>query len=354
MKFESATIKDIAKALGLSASTVSRALRDSYQISADTKKMVLEYAEKISYRPNPIAQGLKERRTRAIGIVASEIANTFFSQAINGIESVAYSNGYQVIISQSHESYEREVMNIEHLSARSVDGLLVSLSNETKDIKHLSTLYNRGLPIVFFDRVSDEINTHKVVVDNEEGAFKITEHLIKNGCKQIAHVTNAPSLSITRERLTGYQAALKKYGIPFYDGLVQYCFHGGMLEDEIKCAIKSLLQLPKKPDAILAASDRLTNGCLTELSRLKIAIPKQIALAGFTNTNMAHLFNPPLTTIHQPAFEMGKAATELLLKMIESKRPVTDFETTVLQTELIIRESSRKIGNSNLALAHKE
>src|SRR4030095_4576320 len=209
MKFETATIKDIAKALNFSTSTVSRALRGSYEISPETKKLVLEYAENINYRPNPIALSLKERRTRSIGVVVSEIANNFFSQAINGIESIAYNRGYHVIISQSHESEEREMVNVQHLASRSVDGLLVSLSSETTDLSHLKQLHEKGLPIVFFDRVTNEIQTHKVIANNRLGAFHATEHLIYNGYKKIAHITNAPFLSITKERLEGYKEALE-------------------------------------------------------------------------------------------------------------------------------------------------
>lgn len=342
MKFESVTIKDIAKALGLSPSTVSRALRGSYEISTETKQLVLGYAGKMNYRPNPIAQSLKERRSRTIGIIVSEIANNFFSQAINGIESIAYSRGYYVIISQSHESYDREVINVEHLASRSVDGLLVSISNETKDLSHLKKLHERGLPIVFFDRVTPEIKTHQVVANNYIGAFNATEHLIKENFRHIAHVTNAPSLSITRERLDGYRAALEKYGLPFCDTCVQYCHHGGMHEKEMEDAVDTLLALPEKPDAILAASDRLTMGCLNALNRHGIKVPDQMGIAGFTNTSLADLFHPLLTTVSQPAFEMGKCATEMLLKIIESKRPITEFETCVLETELVIRESSKK------------
>ncbi|HEX8315311.1 MAG TPA: LacI family DNA-binding transcriptional regulator, partial [Flavisolibacter sp.] len=229
MKFESATIKDIAKALNLSTSTVSRALRGSYEISAETKKAVLEYAEKINYRPNPIALSLKERRTRAIGIVVSEIANNFFSQAINGIESIAYNRGYHVIITQSHESAEREKVNVAHMAARGVDGLLVSLSAEATDLSYLKELHEKGMPIVFFDRVTDEIQTHKVTANNYLGAFHATEHLIYQGYKKIAHITSSPFLSITKERLDGYKAALEKHGIPFNENLVKHCNHGGMI-----------------------------------------------------------------------------------------------------------------------------
>src|SRR6187431_5747 len=163
MKFEPVTIKDIGKALGLSTSTVSRALRGSYEISSETKKQVLEYAEKVNYRPNPIALSLKERRSSSIGVIVCEIANNFFSQIINGIDSIAYNRGYHVIISQSHESYEREVVNVQHLASRSVDGLLVSISAETSDVSHFLELHEKGLPIVFFDRITNEVNTHKVI-----------------------------------------------------------------------------------------------------------------------------------------------------------------------------------------------
>src|SRR6187549_3598164 len=238
--YEAITIKDIAKALGLSTSTVSRALRGSHEISADTKKMVIEYAEQFNYRPNPIALSLKERRNHSLGIIVCEIANNFFSQAINGIESIAYNRGYHVIISQSHESYEREVVNVQHLASRSVDGLLVSLSSETTDLSHFIELHEKGLPIVFFDRVTTEINTHKVIADNYKAAYEATVHLVKNGYKKIAHITSASFLSITKERLEGYKNALLENGLSFDEKLVKYCSHGGMIADEIEEALNNL------------------------------------------------------------------------------------------------------------------
>lgn len=340
MKFETVTIKDIAKALNLSTSTVSRALRGSYEISAETKKQVLEYAEKINYRPNPIALSLKERRTRAIGVVVSEIANNYFSHAINGIESIAYNRGYHVIITQSHESNEREKVNVQHLASRGVDGLLVSISSESVDISYLKELHEKGLPIVFFDRISNEIETHKVIANNYLGAFQATEHLIFQGFKKIAHITSAPYLSITIERLNGYKAALEKHGLPFTEELVKYCYHGGMIADEVESAINSLYKSKVKPDAIFTAGDRLTTVCLSILKKSKQK--REPGFTGFTNTQVGDLFSPSLTVVRQPAFEMGQTATELLVQIIESKRPVTEFETRVLETNLIIRESSMK------------
>lgn len=341
MKFDTVTIKDIAKALNFSTSTVSRALRGSYEISPETKKLVLEYAENINYRPNPIALSLKERRTRSIGVVVSEIANNFFSQAINGIESIAYNRGYHVIITQSHESCEREKVNVQHLASRGVDGLLVSLSSESEDIAHLTELHEKGLPVVFFDRVSDTIDTHKVIANNHLGALHATEHLIFQGFKRIAHVTSSHHLSITKERLEGYKQALEKHGIPFNDAYVKYCNHGGMNIEEVEDAINSLFKLKQKPDAIFTGGDRLTMASFAYLKRMKQK-KTELGFTGFTNTQVGDLFSPSLTVIRQPAMEIGQTATELLIQMIESKRPVTEFETKVLETNLIIRDSSIK------------
>ncbi len=341
--YEAITIKDIAKALGLSTSTISRALRGSHEISQETKRMVMEYAEQFNYRPNPIALSLKERRSRSIGVVVCEIANTFFSQAINGIESIAYNRGYHVIISQSHESYEREVVNVEHLSSRSVDGLLVSLSAETDRIDHFKKLHEKGLPIVFFDRVTDEIETHKVVVDNFKGAYDAVQHLINAGFKKIAHLTSSSHLYISRERLNGYKAALVDNNISVNDDYIKYCNHGGMIIGEVENAIKELMQLKNRPDAIFCAGDRLMLSALSSLKALDIKVPADVGLVGFTNSPLVELIEPSLTAIKQPAFEMGQIATELLIKLIESKRPVTEFETIPLQTELCIRNSTKNI-----------
>lgn len=338
MKFESATIKDIAKALNLSTSTVSRALRGSYEISDETKKQVLEYAEKINYRPNPIALSLKERKTRAIGIVVSEIANNFFSQAINGIESIAYNRGYHVIITQSHESQDRERVNVQHMAARGVDGLLVSLSSETTDLAFLKELHEKGLPIVFFDRVTDEIDTHKVVANNYMGAFHATEHLIQQGFQKIAHVTSAPYLSISKERLDGYKAALDKHQIPLDESLIKYCSHGGMIAAEVEDVLIELNKSNNKPDAIFTAGDRLTIVCYNILKQMMQK--KMPGFIGFSNIQVADLFDPALTVIRQPALDIGQAAIELLIQLIESKRPTTEFQHKVLETELIVRDSS--------------
>ncbi|MGN6396976.1 MAG: LacI family DNA-binding transcriptional regulator [Mucilaginibacter sp.] len=340
MNFSTITIKDIATALNLSVSTVSKALRDSYEISEATKKLINDYAREHNYRPNPIAQSLKQGQSKSIGIVVPSVANQFFSQVINGIESVAYEAGFNVIITQTHESLEREIANVGHLTHRSIDGLLISLSTETEDIGHLKRLHQQGLPIVFFDRVSEEIETHKVIADNFKGAYDATRHLIESGYTRIAHITSPPSISITVERLAGYRQALAEAGIEPPNEYVKYCAHGGRDINEIEHAVNDLLSLKAKPDAILTTSDRITTTTLHLLNKLGVAIPGEIALVGYTNTTLADALNPSLSSVYQPGFEMGQKATEMLLSLILSKRPVYEFEKLVLPTQLVIRKST--------------
>jgi LacI family transcriptional regulator len=340
MKHENITIKDIAKALNLSYSSVSRALKGSHKISEATQQLVKDYAEAHNYRPNLMAQSLKNQKSRCIGVVLCSIPNSFFAEVISGIESVAYSKDYLLIITQNLESYEREVKNLENLTWRSVDGLLISLSTETKDVSHFQELHEQGLPMVFFDRVTNAIPAHQVITDNIGGAYAATRHLIERGYKRIATITSSPSLSITHERLEGYKKALTENNMPVQAEFIQYCAHGGMIIEEIETALNALLQLPEPPDALLTASDRITIGSYSLIQKRDLAIPDTIAVAGFSNFNAPEIFNPSLTTIRQNAFEMGKIATELLIQQVESKRPVTVFEKKVLSTELIVRSST--------------
>lgn len=341
--FESYTIKDIAKALGLSTSTVSRALNGSYEIGAETKKLVLEYAEKINYRPNPIALSLKEQKSHSIGVVVCEVANTYFSQAINGIESIAYNRGYHVIITQTHESAAREEANVQHLLSRHVDGMLISLSAETTDTSQFKYLHDKGFPMVFFDRVVPDLETHKVTTNNFQGSYDAVEVLIKEGFNKIAHLTNSNNLLISRERLDGYSAALAAHNIAFNADYVKHCDHGGMIQKEVEVAINELLALENKPDAIFIASDRLTTSCIFILKKLGLKVPNDIAIAGFTNSDVAELFDPPLTVVRQPAFQIGQIATEILIRNIESKRPLEEYANEQIQTELILRASSNRV-----------
>jgi LacI family transcriptional regulator len=341
LKSGQVTLKDIATALNLSVATVSKAVRDSHEISDATKKRVNDYAKKHNYRPNIMAQMLRHKNGRSIGVIIGAIPNNFFSDVLNGMESVTHQKDYHIIITQSLESVDREKKNLEHLTWRAVDGLLVSISSETDSIAHFKEAHDSGMPIVFYDRVTDEIKTHQVVLDNVGGTYNGTLHLIENNYTRIAHITSSKELSITKERLEGYQKALKEKGIPFNPDYVQYCEHGGKYIEEIEAAIDSLLKTNPRPDAIITASDRITIGALAILKKKKIQIPDQMAIVGYSNFSAPEIFQPELTTIWQPAFEIGRSAAELLIKLIESKRTPAKFEKRVLPSELFIRDSSK-------------
>lgn len=334
---ESVTIKDIAKALNISTSTVSRALRGSYEISPETKKLVIEYAESVNYRPNPIALSLKENRSRSIGVIVPEIANHFFSQAINGIEAIAYNRGYHVVIFQSHESYEREVINVAHVRARKVDGLIISLAGDSQQVDHLAKLQSEDFPLVFFDRVPEELIGFKVVADNYQGAYQATQHLIQQGRKRIAHMTSPPFLSITRERLAGYQDALRDHNLPFDESLVRYL---SFRQEEAFQAVHQLIH-DHQPDAFLTASDRVALNCFAAIKETGKKIPEEVAFIGFSNLKVANLLDPSLSTVVQPAVEMGQSAAELVLDIIEKKNREITPRTVVIPTEVIVRNSSR-------------
>lgn len=333
---ESVTIKDIAKALNLSTSTVSRAIRGSYEISETTKKLVLDYVKKVNYRPNPIALSLKENKSRSIGIIVPEIANNFFSNAINGAEEIAQERGYRVMIFQTRESAEKEHACLQHVLDRKLDGVLMSLSGNTKDYSFLETMLKEEFPMVFFDRVPHTLKANKVVADNFQGAFDATEHLIKMGRKRIGHITSPPVLSITKERLAGYKAALDKHNMEYNPNLVKYMeFDYSIITNTIKQLIHD-----ENPDALFTASDRLALSCYGAIKSLKVEIPKQIAVVGFTNLKVADLLNPPMTTVKQPAFELGAEAVNILIDNIEGKKKDQSYRKLELPTQLIIRESS--------------
>ena len=328
------TIKDIAKALNISTSTVSRALRDSYEISVETKKKIVEYAKSVHYVPNPIALSLKENKGHSICVIVPEIANNFFSEVINGIDSIAVKHGYHVVIFQTHESYEREESNIEHVMSRKVDGMIISLSGTTKNYNLLQEAIDDGFPIVFFDRVPPLDKIYKVVSDNFEGAYKATQFLINSGKKRIAHITTPPILSITIERLEGYKAALKDNQIEIDESLIKYCSF------EINDAHQTIEELlnNEKPDSFFICSDRLALNCFESLKNNYASLPKDVAIVGYTNLKSTNLIDLPITIVRQPAFEMGQEAASILISILENKNNKIPHGTIKLSNELIIRD----------------
>jgi LacI family transcriptional regulator len=340
----SITLKDIAKALNLSISTISKSLNDSYEISVATKKKVFEFAKANHYSPNRMAKGLKEGKSRSIGVVVCSLENNFVAQMLDGIDKYSRDRKYQIIIMQSKESREQERACLSLLYAGGVDGILVSPATENVDLSHLISLQKQGLPIVLFDRLSEEILTHKVGADNFKGAYDATQHLISQNYNKIAHLSTNTTLSIATDRLNGYKQALSDNGITFRSELLRSCDYtdSQTLIEDLKDAIDFFMKLEDQPDAIFTATDQITTRCLTILNKLGYQVPEDVALIGFTNTDLAEALNPSLSTIYQPAFEIGQVAASKLIELIERKNNDIDYETVMLPTEVHIRNSTRK------------
>ena len=331
------TVKDIASKLNLSTSTVSRALTDHPDVKKETKRLVLALARELDYQPNPIALSLKKNRTYILGVIIPETSISFFSKAISGIQEVASGAGYQVMICSSHDSVEIERQNVQTLLNSRVDGLIISVSRETQDISHLARILDKRLPTVFFDRICEELRSTQVVADNFAIAFSATEHLITTGRKEIAYIAGPQNLYNSRKRLEGYKAALQKYKLPIDDALIIYSHYEGEI---VKTYIDYLFSLNRPIDAIFAINDRTAIEMIHLIKQRQLKVPEDIAVVGFNNERFSAFFDPPLSSIEHPAFEMGKTATELLLQHIEDEKfPV---QKKVIKSDLIIRESSFK------------
>lgn len=345
----SITLKDIAKALSLSTSTISKALNDSYEIGEETKKKVIAYATAHHYVPNRMAKGLKQGRSRSIGVVVCSLDNNFVAQMLDGIDKISTEKSYQIIIMQSKESQKQEIACIDLLYSGGIDGLLISPACETTDFSYLKNLQESGLPMVLFDRLTDQINTHKVGADNFKGAYDATMHLIDNGFRRIAHLNTNTKLSISTDRLNGYKQALSDQNINFNPSYLRSCDYTDThkLNDDLEEAIRYYMNLPESPDAIFTATDQITTRCLSLLNKLGYKIPQDLALIGFTNTELADAMNPALSTIHQPAFEIGQLAAEKLISLIERKHREVDFETIKMDTQIMFRASTQRISSSH-------
>lgn len=338
MKKGQVTIRDIALKLDISISTVSRALRGMDEVKPETKKAVMEMAQKMNYEPNLIAQSLRSNRTNTLGIIVPDLVPHFFAANISGMQELAARRNYNVMICQSNESYETEVKNIHTLVSSRVDGLILSLSRETKVYDHLHTLYARGIPLVFFDRVCEEIDTTKVIVDDHDGAYKGTEHLIQEGCRRIAHLSGPEKLAISKNRLKGYLDALRDNNIEVDQELIR---HSTLSEEDVVKQVNELLALPNPPDAIFAINDPAAIQAMLVLKEKGIKIPDEVAVIGFTNEPASALIEPSLTTLAQPTYQMGQIAAKHVLEQIKNGDTYTP-QTIILKTQLIVRNSSRK------------
>ena len=329
------TITDIAKKLSIAPSTVSRALSDHPDISNETKLQVRKLAKEIGYTPNTIARSLKSSRTTIIGVIVPEIKHDFFSSAISGIEEVAYQAGYTIIVCQSNESYEREVVNANVLMHQRVAGVIVSIAQTTKTGDHFQDMINRKIPLVFFDRVCDDVVASKVIIDDYKSSFDAVTFLIRKGYKNIAHFAGPKDLGICIKRWNGYVDALKQAEMPIAPEFVLY---GGLHEQDGYDSMDKLLKSGKIPDAIFAVNDPVAIGAFQRIKEAGLKIPSDVAIMGFSDNKIASLVDPQLTTVSQPSFEMGRKAAHILIDLIEGKE--CEPKTFVLDAELVVRGST--------------
>lgn len=332
------TIKDIARELRISPSTVSRALANKWDVNPETRKAVLELAEKMNYQPNPISLSLKTQQSMFVGVIIPEFITSFFPEVIIGMESVLGPKGYQVLISQSNESSDTELSNIKALENKMVAGFIVSLSVETQNVDYFNRFVNSEFPIVFFNRTAPELRAPSVLIDDYKWAFRAVEHLLERGCRRIVHLSGPENLQISLHRRQGYEDALHKYGITVDKSLIIPC--GVMMESGVTAAYR-ILDMTERPDAIFAFNDPTAIGAMKTLQKHEIRIPEDVAVVGFTESKMAVIVEPNLTSVEQPTFEMGRAAAELLLEQINNPHDEKHApKTIILDATLNIRKSS--------------
>jgi DNA-binding LacI/PurR family transcriptional regulator len=335
MKNKQVTIKDLARKLRLSVSTVSRALRNLPDINEDTRKKVLELATGLNYEPNYIAQSLINKQTRIVGVIVPLVATHFFSNALAGMNEVANQRGYHLMFCQSSENAEQEAEGIRQLASCRIDGLLISVSKQTKDAAPFLKLQEKGIPFMFFDRDLRDVPASRVIVDQYASAFKAVEHMIKQGRRNIVHLAGPKGLSVSDDRLRGYEDAMQKHGVPYTTKHIEHCekFQYDSLEH-----LKKLLKL--KPDGIFCVNDPSGVIAINYLkNNTSYRVPQDIAIVGFNGDPVAEVVDPALSTVVQPGYEVGVEALKMLIRHIEEKPSET--EKMVLEGKLVIRGSSK-------------
>lgn len=330
------TIKDIARALNVSVATVSRAFNDKYDIRKETKKLILEKAKEMGYKPNPIARKLLQKHSYDIGVIVPEFINSFFPEVIIGIQEVFCEKGYQVLIMQSNENAELELKNLVSMEDNMVEGLLISLSKETKNIDYLDRLIRERFPIVLFNRVNNTLPASSVAFNDYKWALLATEHLIEQGARNIFHLSGPRYLTLTQERVNGFKRALEKHRIPCTD---EQIVETGLFIEDGERVMEDILGKGNIPDAIFATNDPTALGAMKVLKKRGYRIPEDISIVGFSNSKMAEIVEPTLTSVEQPTFDMGRTAANLLLDQITENGP-KEPRKVVMDGRLIIRESS--------------
>lgn len=341
MKNTKITIKELAVILHVSPSTISRALQNHPSIGKKTTLLVQETAQKLGYFPNSLASNLRRKKTNLIGVIIPRIDRHFQSSAISGIEEVCSKSGYYVTIFQSNNSYEREKENARMLMSSQADGVIACLAMETNHYEHLAVFKQKNIPLVFFDRVCYDIDTHKVVINDFEAAMKSTRHLLEAGCRRIAHIAGNQKMAIFRDRLKGYREAIIQEGMSLDEDLV--CVTDDLSAEEGRQAVAGFLRLKNPPDGIFCSNDTSAISAIQYIKSRGLKVPGDIAVAGFSNTPASLIIEPALTTIDDHAFEMGQAAARLLIRQIENPGENLAAETIVIPNDLIARESTRRL-----------
>jgi DNA-binding LacI/PurR family transcriptional regulator len=333
-----ATIKDIARQLNISISTVSRAMRNAPDVSNETKRVVMALSEELNYQPNKLALSLKQKQTHTIGVIVPNL-DYVMSTMVKGIDEVALEAGYTVMVCQSNESFGREILNTRRLLDSLVDGFIISVSSETKAFDHFKKIQEKKMPMVMFDRTTPLLQAPGVRLDNMEGGMLATEHLIEQGYKRIAILAGPKNLGISNSRLDGYLHALKKNKIKPDPNLIVHCDFN---QDYAYVATQELLAMKKRPDAIFTISDRMAIGAMLAIKEKKLQMPQDIGLVGFNNEPVVSLVSPGISSVDQPAFELGKIAAKLFIETLHHTVDMSRVEE-VLKPKLVVRESSQRI-----------
>lgn len=330
------TIKDIARELGVSPSTVSRALKDNPDISQGTRDAIHKYAREHNYQPNVLALNLRTSRSNTIGVIIPQIVHHFFSCVLSGIEEVAAKAGYNILIAQSNEQYDNEVRIAHSFLAARVCGVITSLAKDTSQYDHYQKLLDNNIPIVFYDRICTGINTERVVVDDYAGSFAAVEYMIQTGCKRIFFYSAAPHLEISKNRRNGYLDAMKKYKIPVDNGMIRLC-------DTREHAITitpDLLEAPNRPDGFFAINDETASGILYSCKVVGMKVPEEVSICGFTDGVIAQSTDPKLTTVEQHGEEVGKCAINLLIEKIDGSISIKSANK-IVRTNLVVRGTTK-------------
>lgn len=331
------TIYDIAQKLAISPTTVSRGLNNHFSVSKKTQKLITEAAKNMGYRSNFFAKNLRTQKTHTLGVIVQTLNSNFIASVLSGIESVANKVGYNLIISQSQETETKEATNVATMFNSHVDGLIVSLAFDTKDFSHFDSFFDKGIPVIFFDRISYGKSSTNVVIDNFKAGYEVTAHLIEQGCQRIAHITGNLSRNVYADRMKGYRQALMENNIPFFE---KYLIVNNMDEQSAIDAAKTLIAMESLPDGIFVANDNCAAICMQMLKDAGYSIPEDIAIAGFNNDIISRVVDPKLTTVNYPGQEMGEIVANVLVNHLEGKANLNATSTIIIKSDLIIRESS--------------